>query len=152
MVNTLRVALIQTGLIWEDPEANKAHFESRLKTISSVDLIVLPEMFTTGFTMEPQGLAENHELNTVQWLTEKSRALNAAITGSIIAKDNGEYYNRMYFVTPEGTISSYDKRHTFTLAGEDKVYARGTEKKIVSYKGFQICKQIIKPVAQLFLF
>lgn len=142
MVDTLKIALVQTSLIWENPLANREHFEALFKTISPTDLIVLPEMFTTGFTMEPHRISEDQEMETVQWLTEQSSNLNAAMTGSIIAKDNDKYYNRMYYVTPEGTVTSYDKRHTFTLAGEDKVYDRGMEKKIVLYKGYQICLQI----------
>lgn len=142
MADILKVALIQTSLTWEDPEANRKRFTALFDALSGIDLVVLPEMFTTGFTMEPHKIEENQELNTVQWLTEQSHCLNAALAGSIIAKDNGKYFNRLYFVTPEGTISTYDKRHTFTLAGEDKVYERGTEKKIVSYNGFQICLQI----------
>ena len=142
MADTLKIALVQTTLIWENPKANRAHFETLFKTISPVDLIVLPEMFTTGFTMEPHRISEDQEMKTVQWLTEQASNLNAAITGSIVAKENGKYFNRLYFVTQEGTISTYDKRHTFTLAGEDKVYERGSEKKIVSHKGFQICLQI----------
>ncbi len=142
MIDSIKVALVQTSLIWENPHANREHFETLFTTVTPVDLIVLPEMFTSGFTMEPHGISEDQEMETVRWLTGHSRNLNAAITGSIVANENGKYFNRLYFVTPEGTISTYDKRHTFTLTGEDKVYERGSEKKIVTFKGFQFCLQI----------
>ena len=142
MANNLKLALIQTGLLWEDPEANRAHFDKLIGQVEETDLIVLPEMFSTGFTMEPDRIPVQQEAETLVWMKEWAGSRKCAITGSIIASNNGYYYNRLYFVTPDGDVFSYDKRHTFTLAGEDKIYKRGTERLIVSYKGFKICPMI----------
>ena len=139
----LKVALIQTSLHWENPTANRQQFTEKIKAISeTVDLIVLPEMFTSGFTMNPQNVAETMNGETVAWLKKLASETNAAITGSLVISEDGKYYNRSVFVFPSGEIETYDKRHTFTLAGEDKVYAAGTEKKIIHYKGWKICSLI----------
>lgn len=142
MADNLQLALIQTGLLWEDPEANRAHFSKLLEQLKQADLIVLPEMFSTGFTMEPENIDPEQEVATLEWMKEQAVKYRSAITGSIIASSNGFFYNRLYFISPEGSMFSYDKRHTFTLAGEDKVYKRGTERLIISYKGFKICPMI----------
>lgn len=141
MDDPLSIALVQTSLSWEDPEANLRHFNGLLETINHANLVVLPEMFTTGFTMSPAGLAD-HSAQALEWMKRQARKLNSAITGSIIAGEENKFFNRLYFVTPEGDVYSYDKRHTFTLAGEDKVYARGKKKLILEYKGFKICPMI----------
>jgi predicted amidohydrolase len=136
----MKVALIQASLVWENPSANRNHLESEINTISSaVDLIVLPEMFTTGFTMNPSTIAETMQGETVLWMQSLAKAKNAAITGSVVIEENANYYNRMLFVFPSGEIQHYDKRHLFTLAGEDKVYTRGIQKLIVDYLGWKIC-------------
>ena len=136
----MRVVLIQSSLVWEDPQANRTYFEAEINTISSaVDLIVLPEMFTTGFTMNPSTIAETMQGETVLWMQSLAKAKNTAITGSVVIEENANYYNRMLFVFPSGEIQHYDKRHLFTLAGEDKVYTRGIQKLIVDYLGWKIC-------------
>ncbi len=139
MAKELKIALLQTTLIWEDPEQNRINFSKKIDGISSdVDLIVLPEMFTTGFTMHPDNIGEEEGKKTLNWMRQIATDKNTAITGSIPYKENGSYSNRLFFVEPN-RISHYDKRHTFTLAGEDKVYRAGNEKLIVNYRGFKIC-------------
>lgn len=136
----MKIALIQAELIWENPEANRVYFEDKVNAISDdVNLIVLPEMFTTGFTMNQTKVAESMQGKTVVWMQNLAKAKNAAITGSVVIKDQANYYNRMLFVFPSGEIKFYDKRHLFTLAGEDEVYTAGDSKLIVDYLGWKIC-------------
>ncbi len=139
----MKVTLVQTSLVWENPSANRQLLQEKINNIDVlVDLIVLPEMFTTGFTMNPKETAEDFPGETLLWMQSLSVAKNAAIAGSIAVRENTNYYNRFLFVKPDGTWQSYDKRHLFSLAGEDKVYTAGREKLIVTYKGFRICPLI----------
>lgn len=136
----MKIALIQANLIWENPKANRDIFENKINEINeSVDLIVLPEMFTTGFTMSPNAVAESMQGETVLWMQSLAKAKNAAITGSVVIEEDSNFYNRMLFVVPSGEIQYYDKRHLFTLAGEDRVYSRGAQKIIIDYLGWKIC-------------
>ena len=140
MNSDIRVAIIQTDLVWENPEENRRLLEAKINTISTeVDLIVLPEMFTSGFTMNPDAVAETMEGKTIAWLKDITRAKQMAIMGSLVVSENNNFYNRMVCVEPSGTITTYDKRHTFTLAGEHNVYTAGTEKVLFNYKGWRIC-------------
>lgn len=139
----MKTALIQTSLFWENPNKNRVYITEKINSISQyVDLIVLPEMFTSGFTMNPRTVAETMKGETISWLKEIAKTKNCAITGSLVIEENGNYYNRLVFVFPSGEIYHYDKRHLFTLAGEDKVYTSGKDKLIVDYKGFKICPLI----------
>jgi omega-amidase len=139
----MKVAIIQSPLFWESPEDNRNYFEEKINAISkAVDLIVLPEMFSTGFTMNPFDVAETMEGPTILWLQSLAKARKVAITGSLIIKENKLFYNRLVFVLPSGEIQFYDKNHLFTLAGEDKVYTKGTQKLIVDYLGWKICPLI----------
>jgi predicted amidohydrolase len=139
----MKIALIQSPLVWENPTANRNHFEEKINAIAEkVDLIVLPEMFTTGFTLNPEAVAETMEGETIQWLQLVAKVKKSAITGSLIIKEKNNYYNRLVFVFPSGEIQFYDKRHLFTLAGEDKVYTSGNQKLIVDYLGWKICPLI----------
>ena len=143
MSETLNIALVQTELTWEKPEQNRANLFKKIDAISDlVDIIVLPEMFTSGFTMNPSHVAETMQGETISWMTSLAAKKQAAITGSLVIKENDNYYNRMVFVHPNGMIDQYDKRHTFTLAGEDKVYTAGNKKIVVDYKGWKICPLI----------
>ncbi|UAB76247.1 nitrilase family protein [Mesoflavibacter sp. SCSIO 43206] len=136
---TLHVAIIQADLVWENPNQNRENFTKKIEEITQdVDLIVLPEMFTSGFTMTPEHIAETEEGETIIWMKKMAFQKQAAIVGSVAIKDNNHYYNRLFFVYPNGLVDTYDKKHTFTLAGEDKVYKRGNSKVIVDYKGFKI--------------
>ncbi|MET3027351.1 amidohydrolase [Flavobacterium sp. UW10123] len=139
----MKIALIQTDLFWQDASKNRENFDSKINEIDSeVDLIVLPEMFSTGFTMNAREVAETMQGETVEWMKFKAKQKNTAITGSVVIAENGKYYNRMIFVFPSGEIQYYDKRHSFSLAGEDKVYTRGNQKVIVDYQDWKICLQI----------
>lgn len=136
----MKIVLIQSSLVWENPKFNRNHFDDKINSITEkVDLIVLPEMFSTAFTMNPTQVAETMQGETVSWLQSMAKAKDTAITGSLIIKENSNFYNRLLFVFPSGEIQIYDKRHLFTLAGEDKVYTAGTQKLIVEYKGWKIC-------------
>ena len=139
----MQVILIQAPLIWENPKANRNHFEEKINALAEkVDLIVLPEMFSTGFTMNPEAVFETMEGETIQWMQSLAKAKNSAITGSLVIKENDNFHNRLVFVFPSGEMQIYDKRHLFTLAGEDKVYTSGNQKLIVEYLGWKICPLI----------
>ena len=143
MQKQLNIALIQSDLVWENPELNRINFTKKIETISGdLDIIVLPEMFATGFTMNASQVAESMDGATVKWMREQAKKMNAVITGSLVIKENNKYYNRLLFVEPSGYISTYNKRHTFTLVGEDKIYTAGAEKVIINYKGWKICPLI----------
>lgn len=141
--NHLRVALIQSDLIWEKPAANRKQFEEKINSLTEdIDLVILPEMFTTGFTMNASDVAETMKGETVQWLKNLAQEKSIAITGSIVISENDNFYNRLLFVHPSGKIDFYDKKHTFTLAGEHEVFSAGTERILVEYKGWKICPLI----------
>jgi len=143
MSETLEIALIQTALVWENPDKNRTLLSKKIKEIqTTVDLIILPEMFTTGFTMTPENIEKKEGLKTLDWMLLVAKEKNTAITGSVSFCNENTYSNRLFFVKPNGDYSFYDKRHTFTLAGEDKVYKAGQEKLLVDYKGFKICPLI----------
>ncbi|SDG62160.1 Carbon-nitrogen hydrolase [Flavobacterium omnivorum] len=139
----MQVNLIQAPLIWENPQSNRDYFEAKINSITeNMDLIVLPEMFTSGFTMSPETVAETMQGETITWLKALAKARNCAFTGSLVIKENGNFYNRLVFVFPSGEIQFYDKRHLFTLAGEDKVYTSGNQKTVIDYLGWKICPLI----------
>jgi predicted amidohydrolase len=142
MSETLKVTYIQTELTWENPKANKAHFEKKLTECpEDADLIILPEMFTTGFSMNAEANAEEAEV-VLNWMTQQSKTFQVALTGSAMVKVEGKYYNRMFFVTPDGSYSKYDKKHLFTLAKEHETYEPGNERCVVDYKGWKLCLQV----------
>lgn len=139
----MKTALIQTNIIWENPTENRRILEEKINAMTEViDLIILPEMFTSGFTMHPNSVAETMNGTTISWLKNIAKAKNCAITGSLIITENENFYNRMVFVFPNGEIQHYDKKHLFTLAGEDKVYTSGNEKVIVEYNNWKICLHV----------
>lgn len=139
----MKIALIQSGLYWEDALKNRNQFETKINKIDSdVDLVVLPEMFSTGFSMNASEVAETMQGETILWMQDLARNKKIAIAGSLIIKENDTFYNRFVFVFPSGEIQFYDKRHLFTLAGEDKVYTAGSKKQIVEYLGWKICLQV----------
>lgn len=143
MLQTLKIAIIQSNLIWEDPSANRIFFHNTINEIKEqVDLLILPEMFSTGFTMNPIEVAETMQGETIQWMQTIAKSSKSAILGSLIIKENDRFYNRLVFVYPTGELVKYDKKHLFTLAGEDKVYTAGHEKVIIDYNGFKICPLI----------
>jgi predicted amidohydrolase len=143
MEHTLKIALVQTTLYWHRPTENRKHFDGLIGDIKrEVDLIVLPEMFTTGFTMTPSEIGIQEGQLTLEWMKGKAREMNAALVGSMPFQDNGSYTNRLFFVEAGGEVHQYDKRHTFTLAGEHRSYDRGKVRLIIDYRGFRICPMI----------
>ncbi|WP_299671436.1 nitrilase family protein [uncultured Polaribacter sp.] len=150
MQNELNIVGIQADLVWENPKQNSAFFEEKIKNLASkIDLIILPEMFATGFTMHPEKVAEKMDGFSVSWMQKMAFEKQTAICGSLVIKESFnsaqgdiKYYNRLVFVFPSGELKTYNKRHSFTLAGEDKVYTAGKEKLLIHYKGWKICPLI----------
>jgi predicted amidohydrolase len=142
-VSSLKFSLIQTALFWEDKEANLSMFSEKINAIDQpTEIIVLPEMFTTGFTMQPDKFAETMDGVTVDWMRRCSFEKKAIITGSIIIEEGGKYFNRLIWMLPNGQLGYYDKRHLFAFAGEDEKYASGHKRLIASVKGWKINLQI----------
>ncbi len=138
----IRITPVQSELLWEQPEDNRAQFEALLTPLAGdTDLVVLPEMFTTGFSMNALANAEPPGGDTEQWLQSLAQAGNYAVTGSIAVRDGDDVYNRMLFATPE-RVYHYDKRHLFRMGGEHKRYRAGTERVIVPWRGWRICLQV----------
>lgn len=139
----LNVTLIQCKQFWEDKTANLAHFDSLLESVSETDLILLPEMFHTGFSMNPSNLAESmNDSMAINWLIKTAKEKNSAIYTSFIAKEDNCFYNRGIFMFPDGNFEIYDKRKLFSLAGEHEVFTAGTKETIVEYLGWKIQLQI----------
>jgi len=139
MQETLNIAAIQANLIWEQPENNRGSFEQFISRLSpEVDLVVLPEMFSTGFTMEPHLVAEKMDGITIEWMRMMAKTYKTAIVGSLVIEEDKNYFNRAVFIHPDGKTETYDKRHCFSLAGEHENYTAGKERLIVEYKGWKI--------------
>ena len=143
MKNELNIIVIQSSIVWEKPAANLEYFDQQISKLpSTVDLVILPEMFTTGFSMNPISIAETIEGPTVKWMVITAKIYSMAIVGSVVIKENDQYFNRLFFVHPNGHIETYDKRHLFTLAKENDQYTSGNERLIVLYKVWRICPLI----------
>ena len=142
MKNSLQIAAIQFDIKWESKHENFKIIEKFLDKISETDIILLPEMFTTGFTMQAEKFSEKMDGETIKWMGLWSKKLDSAIGGSIIISEDSKIYNRFVFVTPEKEIFFYDKRHTFTLANENRYYNKGNNLGIFEYKGWKICLRI----------
>lgn len=135
----LQLALIQSELDWHDAAANRARFAALLDQARGADLVILPEMFTTGFSMHSAELAEPEDGPTCVWLLEQARHINAVITGSLIVQAaDGSYRNRLLWARPDGSLAHYDKRHLFRMAGEHKHYAAGDEQIVLDVKGWRV--------------
>jgi len=134
----LNVKTIQTDLIWQDAAANQQRFEQLVEDAADADIIVLPEMFLTGFTMQPESLAEAQTGAQVKWLLDLAQRTDTALCGSLIIESEEGYRNRFLFVTPDGRITRYDKRHLFRMGNENEHYASGTERVVVHYRGWRI--------------
>ncbi len=138
----LNVTLVQQPLAWQDAAANRARFTELLAPLAGrTDLIVLPEMFTTGFSMQATGFAEDMGGPTVDWLRATAARLRAVVTGSVMVADDG-YRNRLLWARPDGTLAAYDKRHLFRMAREHEHYAPGAERVIVSLHGWRVLPQV----------
>jgi predicted amidohydrolase len=147
----LRITLVQTDIVWENPEQNRTALEVQIRQlIGKSDLAILPETFTTGFSMRASDLAETMDGPTITWLCKLSQVSGIAIGGSLLVIDNGLFYNRFVFVTPDGEVFHYDKRHLFSIGGESVSYTAGDQRVIVNYLGWRIalytCYDIRFPV------
>jgi len=139
----LKIAMIQSQLHWEDIDPNLTMFGDKIKAIKEpVDIIVLPEMFSTGFSMKPEGIAEQFPGKALMWMTDMAREMDCVITGSIMTEEEGHYYNRLIWMQPTGSFSIYNKRHLFSMAGEEKVYTPGSTKLVETIKGWKICPMV----------
>lgn len=135
----LEVGLIQSKLHWEDADANRVMFEEKLEKLpQTTDLAILPEMFTTGFSMHPESLAEPHLGQSFEWMQHMAERNHMVVTGSLIIKENNNYYNRLYVVFPDGSHKYYDKRHLFRMGQENEHYTAGSQRMTFTLKGWRI--------------
>ncbi len=142
-MNNLRLTLMQWNLEWEDPAANRLRFSEQFEFLKgTTDVVILPEMFTTGFSMAPEKVAEQWPGATIDWIREEAVRFGFAICGSIMVKEHGQFFNRFVWVDAEGTIQFCDKRHLFQMGGEDKVYSAGNKQIVIEYKGWRIAPYI----------
>lgn len=142
MQSHLKLSLIQTDLVWENPKANQEKFSSLINELEETDLIILPETFNTGFSMDSKKLAEKMDGPTIAWMRNEAEEANSVICGSLIIEEEGKYYNRFIWMEPDGSVQHYDKRHLFRMGEENKSFTNGTEKLIINYKGWKICPMI----------
>lgn len=142
----LRIATIQTALHWEDIRANLDMMDRLIDSITDADLVVLPEMFSTGFSMAPAHLAESMDGSAVTWMKQAAARKNCVITGSLMLYEgeghDRKYYNRLVWMRPDGSYETYDKKHLFSLSDEPRIYTPGSERLIVTLKGWRICPMI----------
>lgn len=138
----LRVSLIQRELHWEDPAANRAQFESDIASCGETDLVILPEMFSTGFSMDVDKNAEPDDGPSRLWLQAQAQRFQCAVTGSLPIRTDAGIFNRLYFATPEGDLHRYDKRHLFRMSAEHEHYQAGTERMVLEWRGWRICPLI----------
>lgn len=150
MKSQLDVSIIQANLVWEDKKANLKYFEDKISAINKADIIILPEMFTTGFTMNPEPLAEKMDGETANWMLQMASEKKCLLIGSIIIKENFNYFNRLIAAFPDGSLQYYDKKHLFTLAKEHQFYTSGEQQLLINYKGWKlfplICYDLRFPV------
>lgn len=143
MADSLRISMIQSHIIWEDRNENLGYYGELLRRVSDrTDIAILPETFTTGFSMNVEVLADTMDGETVRTVKGWAERYNLAVAGSFIVTEGGKYYNRAFLITPEGKEHYYDKRHLFRMAGEDKHFESGKERVIVNYKDWNICLQV----------
>ncbi len=139
----LHITLIQADIVWEDVQANLANYEKKIAAIEGAKhVVVLPEMFSTGFSMAPERLAEPMDGRAVTWMADMAVKYRCIVTGSLIIEEEGKYYNRMLWVQPDGRIGFYDKRHLFGYAGEDEHYTPGDTRQIAQVNGWKVNLQI----------
>lgn len=139
----LKITLLQSDLYWEEIDANLSAFEEKIWRIGEdTDVIVLPEMFTTGFTMNAAALGEHMNMRTFKWMRQMADQTGALILGSFIAKIHDKFYNRLLWMEPGGNFKTYDKRHLFRMANEHKTYSSGESLLVAEWKGWRICPLI----------
>jgi len=138
-MNDLKISFIQSELIWENPEKNLSAFANKIQSINDkTDIIVLPEMFNTAFSINPEKCAERMDGFSFNWLKDKAKEMQVVITGSILINEGGKYYNRMIWMQKDGNFLTYDKRHLFRMSDEFKIFNAGKERRIIEYKGWKI--------------
>ncbi len=150
-MSTIKLALVQTDLLWENPKGNFKKFDVLLQNLDmDTEIVILPEVFSTGFTMEVNHLEKPVGNSALNWLKKKANSLNKIIIGSILLEEKQKYFNRMYWIRPDGSYSYYDKRHLFQMGGEHKVMTAGNKRIIIPYKDthfmLQICYDLRFPV------
>ena len=138
----MRVVILQTDISWANPKVNVANLDNKIDKYSGVDLFVMPEMFSTGFCTEPEGIAESAESETLAWMKSKAIEKNCALAGSVAVNEDGRFFNRFYFVYPDGQVDWYNKKHLFTYGGEDKRFTAGDRRVIVNFRGVRILLQV----------
>lgn len=138
----MRVTILQRNIEWANTPFNVLGADVAIDCHPGSDLYVLPEMFSTGFCTHPEGIAETADCDTLRWMKDKAAATNAAIAGSIAISENGKYYNRFYFVTPDGQVTHYDKKHLFTYGGEHERFTAGDCRVVVEFRGVRILLEI----------
>lgn len=146
----MKVVLFQQDIVWADPASNRSRIESALGNIPAPDLIILPEMFSTGFATSPEGIAEDAPSETFAWMKRMAAEMDCAFAGSVAICENGLYYNRFAFVKPDGNVTLYDKHHLFTYGGEDKRFTAGKGRVVVEWRGVRfllsVCYDLRFPV------
>ncbi len=139
---SLSFTILQSSLVWENTEANLASFREKINTLNDAEVVILPEMFNTGFSMRPEIFAEKMNGITVEWMKNIATEKKIILTGSLMIEENNQYYNRMIWMLPNGEMGCYDKRHLFAYSGEDKHYHPGQKRLITSVKGWKILLQV----------
>ena len=138
----MRVTILQRNIEWANPALNIQRADEAISRNAGADLYVLPEMFSTGFCTQPEGIAESSESDTLRWMQRKAAEMNAAIAGSVAIEQEGRYYNRFYFVKPDGSVTHYDKKHLFTYGGEHLRFTAGEERVVVEWRGVRILLEV----------
>ena len=138
----MRVTILQRNIEWANPAVNIQRADEAINRNAGADLYVLPEMFSTGFCTQPEGIAESSESDTLRWMQRKAAEKNAAIAGSVAIEQEGRYYNRFYFVKPDGSVAHYDKKHLFTYGGEHLRFTAGEERVVVEWRGVRILLEV----------
>lgn len=134
----MKTALVQHNIVWAEPEINCNNISRLIENMPHVDLVVLPEMFSTGFATKPEGIAENEPSYSLEWMKKSAAKMDCAIAGSVALKTEGGYINRFYFVKPDGDVITYDKRHLFTYGGEHLTFKPGKQRVIIDWRGVRI--------------
>lgn len=138
----MRVTILQRNIEWANPTLNIQRADEAISRNAGADLYVLPEMFSTGFCTQPEGIAESSESDTLRWMQRKAAEMDAAIAGSVAIEQEGRYYNRFYFVKPDGSVAHYDKKHLFTYGGEHLRFTAGEERVVVEWRGVRILLEV----------
>lgn len=138
----MRVTILQRNIEWANPALNIQRADEAISRNAGADLYVLPEMFSTGFCTQPEGIAESSESDTLRWMQRKAAEMDAAIAGSVAIEQEGRYYNRFYFVKPDGSVAHYDKKHLFTYGGEHLRFTAGEERVVVEWRGVRILLEV----------